>query len=139
MPKLYWEKKDKSHIQESNYSQNAHGLQTVELIENPIISSIASDIGISKNKRSRNQEQKKSSNNWKNLLIWGENLIYIDPPYATGGNFESKTFIGESNTFEKKKAYSDIWDGGIDEYIDFLYDRLLLMKSSFRLACFPLH
>ena len=145
MPKLYWEKKDKSHIQESNYSQNAHRLQTVELIENPIISSIASDIGISKNKPSRNQEQKKSSNNWKNLLIWGENkniikslnpkfsnkinLIYIDPPYATGGNFESKTFIGESNTFEKKKAYSDIWDGGIDEYIDFLYDRLLLMKN----------
>ncbi|MHA1487274.1 MAG: hypothetical protein ACTSSC_08890, partial [Promethearchaeota archaeon] len=60
MPKLYWEKKDKSHIQEPNYSQNAHGLQTVELIENPIISSIASDIGISINKRSRNQEKKKS-------------------------------------------------------------------------------
>ncbi|MBY8988362.1 MAG: site-specific DNA-methyltransferase, partial [Candidatus Lokiarchaeota archaeon] len=57
------------------------------------------------------------------------NLIYIDPPYATGGNFESKTFIGENNAFENKRAYSDIWDGGIDEYIDFLYERLLLMRN----------
>ena len=145
MPKLNWKKKDENLTQKSKYSQNTYGYQVLELIENPIISNIVSDNGIAKNKRSWNHEQKKSSNSWKNLLIWGENksvmgslnpkfsnkidLIYIDPPYATGGNFESKTFIGESNAFEKKKAYSDIWDGGIDEYIDFLYDRLLLMKN----------
>jgi len=143
MPKLYWEKKEENHTQKSNYSQNE--LQVCELIKNPIISSIVSDNDVSKNKRSRNQKQEKSSTSWKNLLIWGENksimgalmhkfsnkinLIYIDPPYATGSNFESKTFIGENNSFESKKAYSDIWDGGIEEYIDFLYDRLVLMKN----------
>ena len=143
MPKLYWEKKDENHTQKSNYSQDE--FQVCELIKNPIISSLASDNVISKNKRSRNQKQEKGSTTWKNLLIWGENksimgslipkfsnkinLIYIDPPYATGSNFESKMFIGESNTFEKKKAYSDIWERGIDEYIDYLYDRLVLMKN----------
>ena len=143
MPKLYWEKKDENHPQKSNYSQNE--FQVCELIINPIISSLVSDNDISKNKRSRNQKQEKGSTTWKNLLIWGENksimevlnhkfsnkinLIYIDPPYATGSNFESKTFIGENNSFESKKAYSDIWIGGIDEYIDFLYDRLVLMKN----------
>ncbi|MHA1256010.1 MAG: site-specific DNA-methyltransferase [Promethearchaeota archaeon] len=143
MPKLYWEKKDENHTQKSNYSQNE--FQVCELLINPIISSIVSDNEVLKNKRSMNQKQEKGSTTWKNLLIWGENksimralndkfsnkinLIYIDPPYATGSNFESKTFIGESNSFESKKAYSDTWDGGIDEYIDFLYDRLVLMKN----------
>ena len=145
MPKLEWKKKDENHTQKSNYSQNIYEFQVLELIENPIIGSVIFDKDVSKNKRSLNQQHEKSSNSWKNLLIWGENksimgslnpkfsnkinLIYIDPPYATGGNFESKTFIGEGNTFENKKAYSDIWDGGIDEYIEFLYDRLLLMKN----------
>ncbi len=143
MPKLYWEKKDENQTQKSNDSHNE--FQVCELIKKPIISSFVSDNGVSKNKRIRNQKQEKSSTSWKNLLIWGENkitmgslnhkfankinLIYIDPPYATGSNFESKTFIGENNSFESKKAYSDIWEGGIDEYIDFLYDRLVLMKN----------
>ena len=145
MPKLYWEKIDEKRTQKPNNSQNSYSFQVLELINNPIISSIGSDNGIAKNKQSWNHEQGKDSNSWKNLLIWGENkrimgslspkfsnkidLIYIDPPYATGGNFKSKTFIGERNTFENKKAYSDIWERGIDEYIDFLYDRLLLMKN----------
>ncbi len=104
MPKLYWEKKDENHTQKSNYSQNE--FQVCELLINPIISSFVSDNEASKNKRPRNQKQEKDSTTWKNLLIWGENksimgalshkfsnkinLIYIDPPYATGGNFESK-------------------------------------------------
>ena len=145
MPKLYWEKKDNNHIQKSKNSQKAYGFQALELLENPIIGNFASDNDLSKKKESRIQEQKRNSYNWKNLLIWGENkniieslipkfsnkisLIYLDPPYATGGKFDSKTFIGESNSFENKKAYSDIWEGGIDEYINFIYDRLLLMKS----------
>jgi DNA modification methylase len=145
MPKLNWEKKDEKHTQKSNYIQNSNEFKVIELIKNPIISHFVSDNNLSKNKRAGIQEHKKSYNSWENLLIWGENksimeslipkfsnkinLIYIDPPYATGGNFESKTFIGENNTFENKRAYSDKWDGGIDEYIDFLYDRLLLMKN----------
>jgi len=142
MPKLLWEKKEENHNKKSNNSHISYEFQVLELIKNPII---AFNDDVSKNKRSMTPKREKRPDNWKNLLIWGENknvmgslnakfsnkinLIYIDPPYATGGNFESKTFIGENNTFEKKKAYSDIWEGGIDGYIDFLYDRLLLMKN----------
>ena len=145
MPKLNWKKKIEDNAQESNYAQKPYKFQVLELILNPIVNNIVSDNDLSIIKQTRANKQKKSSNSWRNLLIWGENkhileslipkflnkinLIYIDPPYATGGNFESKTFIGEGNTFEKKNAYSDIWEGGIDEYIDFLYDRLLLMKN----------
>ncbi len=121
MPKLYWEKKDEKPTQYSNYSQNSYEFQVLELIQYPIISSIVFDNDIPKNKRLSNQKQEKGSGGWNNLLIWGENkrimeslspkfsnkinLIYIDPPYATGSNFDSKTFIGESNSFESKKAY----------------------------------
>ena len=145
MPELNWKKKEEKHAQRFKHSQDIFEFQVLEVNKNPIISNNDFNEELLKIKRSQSHEQEKNSKNWKNLLIWGENLsilrslipkfsnkiklIYIDPPYATGGNFESKTFIGESKTFEKKKAYSDIWDGGIDEYIDFLYERLLLMRN----------
>ncbi len=145
MPKLNLKKKNEDNAQEPNCAKKTYKFQVLELILNPIVNNIVSDNDLSIIKQTRANRQKNSSNSWKNLLIWGENksimgslnhkfsnkinLIYIDPPYATGGNFESKTFIGENGTFENKKAYSDIWDGGINEYIDFLYDRLLLMQN----------
>ncbi len=82
---------------------------------------------------------------WCNLLFWGDNLsvmiyllkaysnsldlIYIDPPFATGNNFNYKILIGEKNGSEISEAYSDVWSGGIDTYISFIYDRLKLMKA----------
>jgi len=145
MPKLDWKKKDEKKAQKSEDSQDSDEFQILESLINPIITDSEFNNGISKNKLTGNHQQQISSNCWKNLLIWGENksilrtlnlkfsnkikLIYIDPPYATGTNFESKTFIGENYAFEKKKAYSDIWRGGIDEYIGFIYERLLLMKN----------
>jgi len=145
MPKLDWKKKEEKKAQKSEDSQDSDEFHILESLTNPIIIDSEFNNGISKNKLTGNHQQQISSNYWKNLLIWGENksilrtlnlkfsnkikLIYIDPPYATGTNFESKTFIGESYAFEKKKAYSDIWRGGIDEYIEFLYERLLLMKN----------
>ncbi|MFX1590351.1 MAG: site-specific DNA-methyltransferase, partial [Promethearchaeota archaeon] len=81
---------------------------------------------------------------WQNLLIWGENnkimhlllkdfsgkinLIYIDPPFATGGNFNYKIHIGEKNFSESAKAYSDTWKEGLEAYLSFLHKRLVLMK-----------
>ena len=145
MPELNWKKKEEKHTQRFNHSQNIFEFQVIELNKNPIINNNDFNNDLLKIKLSRSHEHEKNSIDWKNMLIWGENisilrslipkfsnkikLIYIDPPYATGTNFESKTFIGESKTFEKKKAYSDIWDGGIDEYIEFLYERLLLMRN----------
>ena len=89
---------------------------------------------------------------WKNKLIWGDNLlvmgsllekfagkvdlIYIDPPFATGADFSFMTSIGESGEklFKKQsvieeKAYRDTWGKGIDSYITMIYERLVVMKD----------
>ena len=87
----------------------------------------------------------KLKDEWKNLLIFGENklvmkslfkkfknrinLIYIDPPFATGGEFNHKIQIGESGNYLDNIAYKDKWNEGIDSYLNFLYERLVLMKE----------
>ncbi|MHA1985243.1 MAG: site-specific DNA-methyltransferase [Promethearchaeota archaeon] len=87
----------------------------------------------------------KSKENWQNLLIWGENktvinsllnkfsnkisLIYIDPPFATGGNFNLKIQIGESGNFIDEIAYVDKWKKGLESYLSFLQERLVIMKE----------
>ncbi|MFX1502267.1 MAG: site-specific DNA-methyltransferase [Promethearchaeota archaeon] len=87
----------------------------------------------------------KLDDEWKNLLIWGENklvmksllktfenkidLIYIDPPFATGGDFNLKIQIGEDGNYLDNIAYKDKWKEGIDSYLTFLHERLVLMKK----------
>ncbi|GAI44597.1 unnamed protein product [marine sediment metagenome] len=97
------------------------------------------------------QTSRKKSNNLKlmekreNLLIWGDNklimsslladyagkirLIYIDPPFATGGDFNFKILIGENNNSIDELAYNDKWKKGLDYYLNFIYNRLILMKE----------
>lgn len=86
----------------------------------------------------------KIDNNGENLLIWGENkavmnsllrkfekkisLIYIDPPFATGGDYNLKIQIGEGGNFLNNIAYTDKWGAGLDSYLNFLYERLILMR-----------
>lgn len=87
---------------------------------------------------------------WRNKLIWGENiyvmssllqhfegrinLVYIDPPFATGSNFSFRTFVGESDAAVEKepsviemKAYRDTWGGGLQSYLSMIYERLILI------------
>ncbi|MFX0003846.1 MAG: site-specific DNA-methyltransferase [Candidatus Hermodarchaeota archaeon] len=87
----------------------------------------------------------KLEDQWKNLLILGENklvmqsllktfknkinLIYIDPPFATGGEFNLKIQIGKNGDYFDNIAYKDKWKEGIDSYLNFLYERLVLMKE----------
>ncbi|MCX6064096.1 MAG: site-specific DNA-methyltransferase [Caldiserica bacterium] len=89
---------------------------------------------------------------WKNKLIWGDNLlvmgsllekfagkidlIYIDPPFATGADFSFTTEIGESGdeitkeqSIIEEKAYRDTWGRGIDSYLSMIFDRLILMRE----------
>ena len=85
-----------------------------------------------------------------NRLIWGDNLlamqallasgyegeialIYIDPPFWTGENYYNSVMVGTkevttSPSIIERLAYKDIWEGGIDSYLDMLYPRLQLMK-----------
>ena len=145
MPNLYWKDKDKFQMASTNRSQQVYPFHMKELIRYPIIDSIGLNNEIIKKKLEEYQKKELSSNECINCLIHGDNkeimdsllqiyakkikLIYIDPPFATGGDFESKVFIGEKNAFEATKAYSDSWNGSIDAYIEYLYERLILMKE----------
>ena len=89
---------------------------------------------------------------WKNKLIWGDNLlvmssllekfsgkidlIYIDPPFATGADFSFTAQIGESkvevckeSSVIEEKAYRDTWKEGISSYIAMMRDRLCVMRD----------
>jgi len=89
---------------------------------------------------------------WRNKLIWGDNLlvmgsllekfagkidlIYIDPPFATGADFSFKAPIGEGSdevskeqSIIEEKAYRDTWGRGINSYIRMLHDRLRLIHE----------
>jgi adenine-specific DNA-methyltransferase len=73
---------------------------------------------------------------WRNQLIWGDNLlamgslcekfagkidlIYIDPPFATGADFS----IGSNQV-----AYRDTWKFGFAGYLKMIVDRLRLMRD----------
>ncbi|MBN1136745.1 MAG: site-specific DNA-methyltransferase [Anaerolineae bacterium] len=89
---------------------------------------------------------------WRNKLIWGDNLyvigsllehfagevdlIYIDPPFATGADFSFVAQVGDSDlelakkqSAIEEKAYRDTWGKGLDSYSTMMWERLLLMKS----------
>lgn len=80
---------------------------------------------------------------WRNKLIWGDNLlvmgsllekfagkidlIYIDPPFATGADFSFTMEIGESGEAIEEKAYRDTWGRGADSYFSMITTRLQLL------------
>ncbi|MFA5942050.1 MAG: site-specific DNA-methyltransferase [Candidatus Paceibacterota bacterium] len=84
-----------------------------------------------------------------NKLFWGDNLqvlshllkeyrgevdlIYIDPPFDSAADYVKKINIrgekiaGIQQGLIEEKQYTDIWER--DEYLQFIYERLLLMKE----------
>lgn len=96
---------------------------------------------------------------WRNRLIWGDkkyvlpslleefagkvNLIYIDPPFATGGDFsftatvpddpdtdgdQGATFVKQPSVIEQK-AYRDTWGTGLDGYVAWFYQTVALLRD----------
>jgi len=96
---------------------------------------------------------------WRNRLIWGDkkyvlpsliqefagkvDLIYIDPPFATGGDFsfiatvpddpdtdgdQGTTFTKEPSVIEQK-AYRDTWGKGLDSYLRWFSDTATLLRE----------
>src|SRR5437899_4824478 len=81
---------------------------------------------------------------WRNRLIWGDkkyvlpalldefagkvDLVYVDPPFATGQDFSlpvqvangDAQFVKEPSVIEVK-AYRDTWGGGLDSYLEWFY------------------
>ncbi len=88
------------------------------------------------------------TNGWINKIFWGDNLqvmshllkqyrgqvdlIYIDPPFDSKADYKKKiavrgqTIKTDSLSFEEKQ-YGDIWTN--DEYLQFMYERLLLLRE----------
>ncbi len=91
---------------------------------------------------------KPNEDNWLNKIFWGDNLqvmshllkeyrgkvdlIYIDPPFDSKANYKMKIKVkdknveNDNNMFEEKQ-YGDIWTN--DEYLQFMYERLILLKE----------
>ena len=85
---------------------------------------------------------------WQNKIYWGDNLqvmshllktyrgkinlIYIDPPYDSNADYKmtiklrGKEVKNDRTAFEEKQ-YTDIWTN--DEYLQFMYERLILMRE----------
>jgi adenine-specific DNA-methyltransferase len=63
-------------------------------------------------------------------------LIYLDPPFNTGEefNFVTESSLPTGQTLEKewtmieRLAYTDTWERGVDSFLDMLYPRLKLMR-----------
>lgn len=90
------------------------------------------------------------ANDARNLLIWGDNqlvlssllaefagqvdLIYIDPPFATGADFSHHVSVGDvgwvkAPSILEEHAYRDTWGAGYESYLTMLYDRLALLRD----------
>jgi DNA modification methylase len=96
---------------------------------------------------------------WRNRLIWADkkyvlpsllqefvgkvNLIYIDPPFSTGGDFsftasipddpdaegdQAGTFTKEPSVIEQK-AYRDTWGRGLDGYLTWFSGTITLLRE----------
>lgn len=89
---------------------------------------------------------------WRNKLIWGDNLlvmrsllrdlagkidlIYIDPPFATGSTFSFPVEIGDHRQQAEKapsiieeRAYNDTWGEGVASWLAMIHPRLVLMRD----------
>lgn len=96
---------------------------------------------------------------WRNRLIWGDkkyvlpslleefagkvDLIYIDPPFATGADFSftaripdsPDSFEYETTEFTKQpsgiemKAYRDTWSQGLDSYLKWFYETVVYLRE----------
>lgn len=111
---------------------------------------------VNESKADRDQTQRDlftkqaQDSNWRNQLVWGDNkiimssllpkfagkinLIYIDPPFATGQDFSFRVRIGDEEIVKEPsiiedKAYRDTWGRGLDSYLQMMYERLFLMRD----------
>jgi len=94
---------------------------------------------------------------WTNKLIWGNNslvlsslingslreeiekqgglkLVYIDPPFNVGDDFEFDINIGNQTLSKKRNAleqlaFSDTWGKGEDSFLSMIYEKIKLIRT----------
>jgi adenine specific DNA methylase Mod len=129
MPELNWEGKYDATGRRVPPLRLALPFQTVETVNE----------SVQERQRSLDFFAGSRSPEWRNRLIWGDkkyvlpalrdefagtvDLIYIDPPFATGQDFsrsvtiDDEEFVKEPSMIEVK-AYRDTWGRGIDSYLE---------------------
>ena len=103
---------------------------------------------LGQNKKSKQDAQNNS--NFQNILIQGDclsscaylksqdikiDLVYIDPPFASGADYAKKiylrnggeTAIKKENSIGEEILYDDIWQK--EDYLNWLYERLLAIRE----------
>ncbi|APF17525.1 DNA methylase N-4/N-6 domain protein [Caldithrix abyssi DSM 13497] len=126
--------------------------QIVEVVNQPRVEKGAGHTQLSIFDYYKGDEGESFEEGWRNKLIWGDNkmvmssllenfagkidLIYIDPPFATGADFTVDIPVGESgetlhkeHSIIEEKAYRDTWGRGLDSFLQMMYERLVLMKE----------
>ncbi|WP_456407069.1 site-specific DNA-methyltransferase [Caldithrix abyssi] len=126
--------------------------QIVEVVNQPRVEKDARDKQLSIFDYYKGDEGESFEEGWRNKLIWGDNkmvlssllenfagkidLIYIDPPFATGADFKIDIPVGESDesihkehSVIEEKAYRDTWGKGLESFLHMMYERLVLMKE----------
>ena len=121
--------------------------ETMNLFETDLVEEV-------KQKGTRLKPTKKEKElypDFKNLLIQGDclsacaylksedikvDLVYIDPPFASGANYAKKIYLrnggkmnieNDENSIGEEIMYSDIWQK--EDYLNWLYERLLAIRE----------
>src|SRR3989344_4119738 len=130
-----------------NYQGRLQPSQSVEmqLFETEVIEEIKS-----KKQDKSKDKQEELNPDFQNLLLHGDalsacaylkskdikvDLVYIDPPFASGANYAKKIYLrnGKKDEFENDNnigeeiMYGDIWQK--EDYLNWLYERLLAIRE----------
>lgn len=123
-------------------------MQKIETIDEPRREAIAEG----KLALFEQQMRKKRTDDFRNMLIWGDNklvmasllkqfkgkidLIYIDPPFDVGADFTMDVPIGEEKdkVFKDQStlemvAYRDTWGKGTESYLQMMLERIVLIRE----------
>src|SRR5690242_2312337 len=128
MPEIIWEGKYDADGRRVAPLQVALPFQTVETVNE----------SAQQRQKSLDLFASRRDTEWRNRVIWGDkkyvlpallpelagtvNLVYIDPPFASGQDFSfpvrlnGEEFVKEPSMIEVK-AYRDTWGKGLDSYL----------------------
>lgn len=140
MPELIWVGKYDAGGRRAGPPRVALPFQTVETVNE----------SAHERQRSLNLFTSGGDSAWRNHLVWGDkkyvlpallseyagkvNLVYIDPPFFTGDDFsfrvevEDEHFVRQPSVVEQK-AYRDTWGRGLDSYIGWFSDTVVLLRE----------
>jgi len=133
--------------------------ETVELFETEIIEEIRQK---DKQEKTSEEKQKQLNADFRNLLVQGDclsacaylkskdikvDLVYIDPPFASGANYAKKIYlrngkkdkvVNKDISIGEEVMYGDIWQK--EDYLNWLYERLLAIREVMsEKACIYIH